>query len=194
MKISPIIKTVSLVYILLSFAAANNSQATKLYKWVDAQGRISYQDKPPPLDSTILSEKTLKENSSPKPKATKNIRLNKTPVDVYISENCPACDEMLAKLVELNVPYNARNIYKYRNIQSRIVKQTNSLTVPSLFISNNLIEKLSESELKLKLQEEGYIVIQPPENEAPSADEKPSSDKEPSTNRKPSTDKESSTN
>ena len=41
-----------------------NANAGKLYKWVDAQGNVSYQDQPPPKGSKILSEKEVASKSN----------------------------------------------------------------------------------------------------------------------------------
>jgi len=64
MKKSSLIKVGIISQFTLIFALSiNTSSAAKLYKWVDDRGRISYQDKPPPQDSKILSEETLEKQS-----------------------------------------------------------------------------------------------------------------------------------
>ena len=134
--------------------------AAKLYKWVDAQGRVSYQDKPPPQSAKILSEKPLKKADN---NITKKIRLKTDPIDVYVTENCPSCESMINRLNELEVPYNEKNNKDHRDIQNLIIQQTSSISVPALFIDDKLVEGTSVSTIAQMLQEKGYTAPEAPE-------------------------------
>ena len=151
--------TIKSSYLLLLFLVVTPVHAAKLYKWVDAQGRVSYQDKPPPQSAKILSEKPLKK---PDLSSAKKIRLRTKPIEVYVTQNCPSCESMADQLDELGVPYVEKNIEEHRDIQNTIIQQTNSISVPALFIDNKLVEGTSVSTIAQILQEKGYIAPDDP--------------------------------
>ena len=48
------------IYLLLATAlAVSTAQAEKLYKWVGKDGKVSYQDRPPPPDAGTVQETDL---------------------------------------------------------------------------------------------------------------------------------------
>jgi hypothetical protein len=52
-----------LVALLLMMAMhAPLSHAVKLYKWVDEQGNVTYQDRPPPANASAVEEKDIDPN------------------------------------------------------------------------------------------------------------------------------------
>jgi len=110
---------------------------TKLYKWVDAQGRISYQGKPPPKDSKILSEETLVDSKSSSSSGKK--KRNTSSIDVYVTTNCPSCETTIDFLKTWKVPHSVKSIEDFRDIQGILIEQTNGVTVPALFTGRALI-------------------------------------------------------
>jgi len=144
----------ALLFVGLALSCAP-THAAKLYKWVDAQGRISYQDKAPPKNAKILSEKDLIKSSEPK-RQTRRVN-RREPVDVYTADNCSGCSALLTQLRELNIPYTEKNIEDHRDIQNRIIQKTNNLRVPALFIDEQLFESSSRSQLMEALEDTDYL-------------------------------------
>jgi len=139
--------------------SANLEAATKMYKWVDAQGRISYQDKPPPKNSKILSEETLGDSkpSAKKSKKDKKER-NTSSIDVYVTENCSDCDTVIDLLKTWGVPHQVKNIGESRDIQGILIEQTRGVGVPALFSGRSLITNTSSiDDLKKRLSSTGHI-------------------------------------
>ena len=153
----------------LSLLLLNTAHAGKLYKWVDANGRVSYQDKPPPKNAKILDEKTIDKK---KPQANSDTSykppLRTNTIDVYVTHSCVSCDQIVDKLAELNIAHEARNIEDYRDIQSILIRQTNSLTVPAIFIDDKLVAGVKINTLEATLQDHGYL--HPEETESTATD------------------------
>ena len=160
MNTNSLIKTTCLICLVVSMSVTRTTDAAKLYKWVDSKGRISYQDQPPPKNAKVLSEKYLKAKISSKTEPL--IEANTTPIDVYITVNCASCDDLLGQLDDLNVPYNAKDIKNHRDIQDRIIQETDSLTVPTAFIQNKLTKFPTTDALKKALKDAGYQTTKKP--------------------------------
>jgi len=79
---------------LLSLVLVSHANAAKLYKWVDANGNISYQSSPPPENAKILSEKDIKATRGASPQLDGG---KTSPVTVFVVENCAACDALIKK-------------------------------------------------------------------------------------------------
>jgi len=84
---------VSLLILTTSLICSTSVYAAKLYKWVDKDGNISYQDQPPPESAKILKEDTLKATA----KTTSAEGGNTVPVVVYVGEDCAPCDRLITR-------------------------------------------------------------------------------------------------
>jgi len=78
----------TLLIVVFVFTTVSNMPATagKLYKWVDDEGNISYQDQPPPTDANVLDEREVKSSGSSAPRPAGES--NKLPVFVYVVDDC----------------------------------------------------------------------------------------------------------
>jgi len=115
--------------VLVTFLLSASAQAeTKLYKWVDSQGRISYQGKPPPKNSKILSEETLGKSKASSDEGARNT----ASIDVYVTADCPSCDTTVGLLKTWGVPHQVKSIEDAREIQAILIEQTKGVRVPAL--------------------------------------------------------------
>jgi len=133
----------------------NAAAESKLYKWVDSQGRISYQGKPPPKNSKILKEEDLGQSKSSN---SSGLKINTSPIDVYVTEDCSSCDRTVSFLKARKIPHQVKRIEDARDIQAILIEKTNGVRVPALFTSGQLIAKTSSNEdLKASLISTGHI-------------------------------------
>ncbi len=139
--------------LLLSSPAAN---ASKLYKWVDKEGRVSYQDQPPPKGAKILEEGSTK-NSSSDGASGKNT-VNQSPVEVYVVDECEMCAQVLTHLRSQNIPVSELPLQDDREAQSLILERTDSLIVPTLFIGTELIQGGNLNDIDRALEQAGYQI------------------------------------
>ncbi|MGK0374794.1 MAG: glutaredoxin [Arenicella sp.] len=146
-----ILKTILVSLITM---AATSAHAAKLYKWVDANGNISYQDQPPPKTGKILSEKevVLKNDSA------QQENQNLPEVVIYTVSNCTLCDRLVWVLKENKVPHIELALEDDRDAQKKILAKSNSIIAPSIFIGENILQGGSEENLKEQLRSVGYTL------------------------------------
>lgn len=142
---------------LFLFGLINHTaQAAKLYKWVDENGNISYQDSPPPDGSNVVNEKEIRA-----PKSTSQTPSTPTdPVMVYTVDNCEGCELLLLRLQNWNVPTEQKSLQD-REVQARILELSGSLQAPTLFIGDKLISNLASDNLISELNQAGYNISKP---------------------------------
>lgn len=129
--------------------------AAKLYKWTDADGNVSYQDRPPPKNSKseILQHSVSSGQRTP---SSGSNAAPRDPVVVYTLDNCNSCEILLLRLKQMDVPTEERSLIEDRAAQKRIFDMTGSMTAPSVFIGGNLVSPLTDSSLRSGLEEAGY--------------------------------------
>lgn len=145
------------------------SHAGKMYKWVDANGNISYQDRPPPKNAKILQEREISA-SGKSTQVTNPVANDAVPVIVYTLDNCGRCTEVIAWLTARGVPSQARSLQEDRDAQRQILDLSNGLTVPTLFIDDRIITDTSEDAMLAALSQAGYTLILPDTTGASSND------------------------
>ncbi len=140
--------------------------SAKLYKWVDENGNISYQDSPPPEGSTLIKEEEITPKSPPASEQSQStVVFRQQPVIVYTIPNCPACDSLLEQLQGWNIPVSEQSLQD-RAVQARILQESDSLSAPTLYIGDNIISNQSEENLKSELQNSGYQITSTEETES----------------------------
>jgi glutaredoxin len=93
----------------LFFVAA--SAHAQLYKWVAADGTVSYSDVPPPPTATKVERKSMSSGTSLAGlpyELTDAIKGN--PVTLYTMPNCPACDAGRKMLNDRGIPYSEKTV------------------------------------------------------------------------------------
>lgn len=149
---STLIYTHILLMIIVATIISQTSQAARLYKWVDKDGNISYQDQPPPNQAKLLQEKDLQQNSGNSSLSANN---DKAPVLVYLVENCEQCDHIVRFLQSNNVPHQTVSMID-RDIQQRLLDSTGSLLAPTIQINDQYITDSKEDNLERALNSAGY--------------------------------------
>ena len=154
-----ILKTHSILTIfLLSIVAiaASSAHAGKLYKWVDANGNISYQDLPPPKDGKILSEKEV----TSKARANQESDTGLPDIVVYSVSECELCDRLVRVLTQNKVPYVELPLEDDREAQKKILAKASSIIAPTIFIGDVIVQGGSEDALKEHLRSAGFEIAQ----------------------------------
>ncbi len=150
-----LVAKLSLLSSLAAFTAicATQANAATLYKWVDSDGNISYQDQPPPEDAKLLEEREVKGSGAPLPG-----KVNNLPVVVYTVENCPNCEGAVLHLKKSGIPHIERALKDDRVAQSKILQTSNSITAPVIFIGNKILQSPGPQELTDQLKKAGYNI------------------------------------
>lgn len=129
---------------------ASPADATKLYKWVDSDGNISYQDRPPPKNAKILEEREIK---APEPTASLP---DVVPVVVYTVPECPRCVEVIAWLTNRAIPTQEVSLQEDREAQRQILDLSNGLRAPALLLDEQFVLDTSEESMLDALEAAGY--------------------------------------
>lgn len=149
----------NLVTTLLGLCLLSSSaNAGKLYKWVDAQGNVSYQDKKPPKGSKIISEKEVKSAESIRIEKQSSQNKALPSITIYTVDDCDVCERFVTFLQKNKVPHIERPLKSDRDAQSKILERTGSLRAPSLLIGDSVFQKKTVTELSKALSGAGYSV------------------------------------
>ncbi len=148
--------------LLLLVSVSTQVTAGKLYKWVDADGNISYQDTPPPNNAKVLEESTINSSGAV---AAQTEPAEAVPVVVYTVDDCDSCEMLLLRLRQLEVPFSEESLLN-KDIQAEILSIGEAIAAPALKVGNRYVNDFSDSTLVRTLQEAGV----PTKVEAPAAD------------------------
>ena len=136
------------------------SHAQTLYKWVDENGNISYQDQPPTGNQAVSQEVLAAPADTPSDADVPQSPEQSNPVVVYTVADCDACEILLLRLKQLGISNQEQSILD-RNVQARILNVTERISAPTVFIGDKLVVDNSEISLMAELRSAGY---QLPEN------------------------------
>ena len=146
------------VYIIIAVAAltVSTAQAEKLYKWTGKDGKVSYQDKPPPEDEGVVQEKNLSGNARGTSDAGTSEAAQKFPVILYSTTKCSPCDQARAYLKKRKVPFAEKNVSNNQPLQKEMIEKIGELSVPTLMIGSKVMKGYIESLLEGELDQAGY--------------------------------------
>jgi glutaredoxin len=148
----------TLVIMLAAALAMAPAYAGKLYKWVDEQGNVTYQDRPPPEGRGKVEEKTMSEGragASGSPAAAEAAA--KSPVTLYMAPKCSPCDAARAYLKQRGVPYREIDVSeKNPEAQQEMIKKVGQLSIPTITVGSKVMNGFVESLLAGELDEAGY--------------------------------------
>lgn len=148
----------TLTVFLAMVLVASPVYATKLYKWVDPQGNVSYQDRPPPEGSGKVEEKSLRpDRATGTGSAAAAVAASKFPVTLYMVPKCSTCDQARAYLQKRKVPFTDIDVSeKHPEAQEEMRKKVGELYVPTLTIGSKVMKGYLESLLEGELDQAGY--------------------------------------
>lgn len=147
-------------FCMLYVVTTANAAETKLYKWVDSDGKISYQDTPPP-DGQEFEEKSFTHQGADTQRNTEVSRDNATrdnPVTLYIINECESCD-LVRTILDLNqIPYAQIDIEANADATKELVEIAGSARVPTLTVGDQVISGFNRNSIEDTLKEQGYPV------------------------------------
>jgi len=97
--------------ILAHLLCTANAHA-QLYKWIDANGTVTYSDTPPPASARRIEAKPLRLGLSSEVKLPYELAqtMGHHPVLLYTTANCPACDAGRKLLETRGIPFSEKTI------------------------------------------------------------------------------------
>ncbi len=158
MLIKRIAASLSLVT-FTALAVVPLAQGAKLYKWVDANGNVTYQDQPPPENAQSVKEYRDPEVQRPDVAAAGE----RPPVTLYAVPKCDACDLVRLFLQKKGVPFSEIDIGNDREAQQELLESVGQLGVPTLMVGNTPLAGYSPTGIEAELRNAGYLPPLDPE-------------------------------
>ncbi len=140
---------------LLGIATAHGAT---LYKWVDENGNVTYQDTPPP-GNVQYEESVVDPLPEPLPEdAGRQIEeaALENPVSLYTVPSCDTCDLVRLYLESNSIPFAEKDVRNNLETQAELEKLTGTLTVPTLVIGEQVIDGYSRSAIRAALASAGF--------------------------------------
>jgi hypothetical protein len=153
----PIARVASAPFLLALLASAD-AAADRLYRWVDADGRVHYTDQLPPPTARNAERKRLGDKPPEQglPYAVQEAK-RKFPVAVYTAEDCgDPCKEAIAYLAKRGVPH-ARKDARDPAAGEALMKLTGGkLEVPVATVGSTVLRGYEEGAWGRALDAAGY--------------------------------------
>jgi glutaredoxin len=130
-------------------AATGAAEAAKLYKYVDKDGRVTYQATPPA--GYLAEEKELVGDKLAAPADTA-----KVPVVLYVAPKCASCDMAQAYLDKRRVPYTLKNAESDPVVQGELKTRSGGMSVPTIIVGEKVMRGYMESLLEGELDAAGF--------------------------------------
>jgi glutaredoxin len=101
--------------IMLSAATAE----AQMYKWVGADGKITYSDVPPPPTAKMVETKSLSSGGPSTAGLPYEVAqaVKNNPVKLYTTDKCPACDSGRKLLMARGVPFTEKTVSTNEDIE-----------------------------------------------------------------------------
>lgn len=148
-------KLLNASYLLLSAVLASTAHA-ELYKWVGADGKVTYSDVAPPANAKQVEKRALSGGSTgvvlPADLAAA-VALN--PVTLYAASSCAPCDEGRALLKQRGVPFSEKTIASNEDI-AKLKQVGGDAQLPLLIINNSKFRGFERQEWNQSLSNAGY--------------------------------------
>jgi glutaredoxin len=142
--------------------------AQSLYKWIDEDGNVTYQDSPPPNGSNFEeqvysdsedstdSEGDFSDNGDDSDQQSLNEIADEHPVSFYSVERCDSCDLVRLFLENNDIPFVEKDIRTNVTLQQELQSRSGDLQVPTVIVGDKVVDGYSKSALRDALEEKGY--------------------------------------
>ena len=142
--------------VLVTFGA----HAQSLYKWVDAQGNISYSDLPPPASASKDLSNTVNTLGAGQAQAESlgfeaQQLTKRNPVVLYTAKSCAPCDSARNLLKNGKTPYTEKTVNSSADLAA-LGKQFQTDALPLLAIGGSTLVGFNADEWRAAIEQAGY--------------------------------------
>lgn len=134
------------------------AQASELYRWVDASGKVYYGDVLPSGAMQVEVKKFPKDTTSSEYLPYETLRAQQNfPVILYVSDNCgESCVQARSLLNKRGIPFGEKALKTKQDIEA--FKQLSGIEafVPVLVVGKNFLKGFEESQWNSELDIAGY--------------------------------------
>lgn len=128
----------------------------QLYKWVGADGKVTYSDVPPPKTAAKVEKKAVNIGGADAglPYEIANAARG-NPVTLYSASQCGPCDAARQLLLDRGVPFSEKTVNGYEE-QTKFRKLTGGLDFPYLQVGANNRKGFESDSWNAALTQAGY--------------------------------------
>jgi glutaredoxin len=146
-----------MVVLLVLGLGSQAAMATKLYKWVDEFGNVTYRDTPPTENTGQYEEKYINGGTtSGGPSEATEDAVQAAPVVLYVTSNCSACDAASSYMRSRGVPFQQINVEGNGEKQQELKAKAGELSVPTILVGEKVMRGYVQSLLEGELDAAGY--------------------------------------
>lgn len=139
---------------LLAAGSAAGQDDDKLYKWVDEDGNVTYQDSPPPHQSGPVQ--TFEQPLELSADAEQDIELPDVDLTLYSIEVCDACDLVRNLLNDRGLPFTEKDAENDVAVQDELREVSGVLSVPVLAIGDEALTGFNRELILRVLSDAGF--------------------------------------
>ena len=142
----------SLILFVISIAAQ-----AQVYKWVDADGKVTYSDVPPPKTAVKVESRTYAESAGSGVTLPFELAqaVKSMPVTLYTSDNCTPCDDGRAFLKQNGIPFSEKTVNTNEDLE-KLNALSGATQLPFLLIGRSKYKGLNYSDWRSSLSHAGY--------------------------------------
>src|SRR4030095_7231005 len=155
--------------VALALCVTASAQQKELYRYIDANGKVVYTDKPPPPEAKNIQSKRVTANVIDTSEATLTSQRasEQFPVTLYTFDCGPPCQGAEALLNKRGVPFKSVNISDPA-ANAKVTPLVGSSVAPVLQVGDKMIGKgLDEARWQSMLDDAGYPRTPPPRRMGP---------------------------
>lgn len=154
-QVSSILESMSKFAILMAGAVllTTVAQAQEMYKWVGEDGKVTYQDTPPPGEADSAAPFAVDQEVAAE---EAQAALPDVPVTLYSVPVCDACDLVRKILEDYGVPYEEKDAAEDTEVQKEVRELVGQLSVPVLAVGDTVITGYSSSGIIAELTNVGF--------------------------------------
>lgn len=146
--------------LLMAFGLlATQAQATEMYRWTDADGKVHYTDQPPPQTARQVEEKNISggvaTDASNLPYASR-VAMKKAPVTLYVNDCGAPCKDAKDFLNKRGVPFATKNPQTTPADAEALKKAAGSLVVPVMVVGTSVSKGFEKGMWDKALDAAGY--------------------------------------
>ncbi|MBX2868939.1 MAG: glutaredoxin family protein [Acidiferrobacterales bacterium] len=134
------------------------ASAATLYKWVDADGNVVYQDTPPP--GNVEFEESTVDGVAPSIPTDTGLQIEEAalenPVSLYTVPVCDSCDLVRLFLEKNAIPFAEKNVRNNQSTQAELQSVSGQLSVPTLTIGSTVLDGFSRRAISDALKKAGF--------------------------------------
>ena len=141
-----------------AFFLLGSAQGQNLYKWVDEQGNVFYQDQPPEgAGESIEAYGEDPELIADAEKDPRSIAAENFPITLFSIPVCDACDLVRNMLQKANVPFTEKDVNDNPPVQDELMSLAGQLSVPALAVGKKVIYGYNSMAIEEELTSAGYF-------------------------------------